>query len=307
MIGAAIVAVVLFFAVFGTVLAPFPGHVAGAVDTANQFQAPSAAHLFGTNELGQDVLSLVMAGTTVSVLAGFGVVLIGSVIGTLVGAVASFVGGWTDEGLMRLTDLTLTIPSLILAMAIAAALGPGFTNMVIAISLSWWPGYARLVRGEVLAAREEVYVTAAPSAPAPRASCSGTSCPMSSRRSSSRCRSTWALPSSPWPALASSASACGRPPGMGDTPVALSRQHARLLVDGDGPRPGDVPCRLRLQPPGRRAARHSRPEGEALDMTGPLLSIRDLHSTMTSFDGGGLCAERHRPDGAARRDLGPCR
>ncbi len=161
MIGAAIVAVVLFFAVFGTVLAPFPGHVAGAVDTANQFQAPSAAHLFGTNELGQDVLSLVMAGTTVSVLAGFGVVLIGSVIGTPVGAVAGFVGGWTDEGLMRLTDLTLTIPSLILAMAIAAALGPGFTNMVIAISLSWWPGYARLVRGEVLAAREEVYVTAA--------------------------------------------------------------------------------------------------------------------------------------------------
>ncbi len=161
MIGAAIVAVVLFFAVFGTVLAPFPDHVAGAVDTANQFQAPSAAHLFGTNELGQDVLSLVMAGATVSVLAGFGVVLIGSVIGTLVGAIAGFVGGWTDEGLMRLTDLTLTIPSLILAMAIAAALGPGFANMVIAISLSWWPGYARLVRGEVLAAREEVYVTAA--------------------------------------------------------------------------------------------------------------------------------------------------
>lgn len=161
MIGAAIVAIVLFFTIFGAVLAPFPDHVAGAVDTANRFQTPSAAHLFGTNELGQDVLSLVMAGTTVSVLAGFGVVLIGSVVGTLVGAVAGFARGWTDEVLMRLTDLTLTIPSLILAMAIAAALGPGFANMVIAISLSWWPGYARLVRGEVLAAREEVYVTAA--------------------------------------------------------------------------------------------------------------------------------------------------
>lgn len=161
MIGAGMVAVVLFFTLFGGFLAPFPEHVAGGVDTANRFQAPSWTHPFGTNELGQDVLSLVMAGTTVSVLAGFGVVLIGSVIGTLVGAIAGFVGGWTDEILMRLTDLTLTIPGLILAMAVAAALGPGFGNMVIAISLSWWPGYARLVRGEVLAAREEVYVTAA--------------------------------------------------------------------------------------------------------------------------------------------------
>ena len=160
-IGAIMVGIVIFFTAFGIVLAPYPEQVAGAVDTAARFQPPSAGHPFGTNELGQDVLSLVMAGTTVSVVAGFGVVLIGSAIGTFVGAVAGFVGGWTDEILMRLTDLTLTIPSLILAMAIAAALGPGFVNMVIAISLSWWPGYARLVRGEVLAAREEVYVTAA--------------------------------------------------------------------------------------------------------------------------------------------------
>lgn len=161
MVGAGIVAVVLFFTLFGGALAPYPEQVAGSVDTANRFLPPSWAHPFGTNELGQDVLSLVMAGTTVSVIAGFSVVLIGSVIGTLVGAVAGFVGGWVDEVLMRLTDLTMTIPSLILAMAIAAALGPGFANMVIAISLSWWPGYARIVRGEVLAAREEVYVNAA--------------------------------------------------------------------------------------------------------------------------------------------------
>lgn len=161
MLGAAIVAVVIFFTAFGTMLAPYPSHVTGSVDTAARFLAPSAAHPFGTNELGQDVLSLVMAGTTVSVLAGFGVVLIGSVVGTLIGAIAGFARGWVDEVLMRLTDLTLTIPGLILAMAIAAALGSGFGNMVIAIALSWWPGYARLVRGEVLAAREEVYVTAA--------------------------------------------------------------------------------------------------------------------------------------------------
>ncbi|RNF35958.1 ABC transporter permease [Paracoccus methylarcula] len=161
MLGAVMVALVVFFTAFGTLLAPFPEHIAGGVDTAARFQPPSWAHPFGTNELGQDVLSLVMAGTTVSVLAGLSVVLIGTVIGTLVGAIAGFAGGWIDEILMRLTDLTLTIPGLILAMAVAAALGPGFTNMIIAISLSWWPGYARLVRGEVLAVREESYVNAA--------------------------------------------------------------------------------------------------------------------------------------------------
>ena len=87
--------------------------------------------------------------------------LVGSIIGALVGGIAGFAGGWLDEALMRFTDLMLTIPSLILAMAIAAALGPGLANMVVAIALSWWPGYARLVRGEVIARKEETYVLAA--------------------------------------------------------------------------------------------------------------------------------------------------
>lgn len=160
-IGASMVGVVLFFTLFGRLLAPYPEHVAGGVDTANRFVHPSLAHPFGTNELGQDVLSLVMAGTPVSVAAGFTVVLIGTLIGTVVGALAGFNGGWIDDMLMRLSDLMLTIPSLILAMAVAAALGPGFVNMIIAISLAWWPGYARLVRGEVLQAREEAYVASA--------------------------------------------------------------------------------------------------------------------------------------------------
>lgn len=161
MLGAALVLAVLVIAVIGPWIAPFPEHIAGGVDTANRFRSPSMAHPFGTNELGQDVLSLVLAGTGVSVLAGLGVVLIGTIVGTLVGAVAGFVGGWADEVLMRLADLKLVVPGLILAMAVAAALGPGLMNMVIAIALSWWPGYARLVRGEVIARKEEVYVTAA--------------------------------------------------------------------------------------------------------------------------------------------------
>ena len=160
-VGLVMVAGLMLLALLGPSLAPYPEHVAGGVDTARRFLAPSLAHPFGTNELGQDVFSLVLAGTRVSVLAGFAVVVLGTLVGTLVGAVAAYAGGWTDEILMRLSDLKLTVPGLILAMAVAAALGPGIVNMVVAISLSWWPGYARLVRGEVMAKKEEMFVTAA--------------------------------------------------------------------------------------------------------------------------------------------------
>jgi peptide/nickel transport system permease protein len=159
--GALIVAALLLLAVIGPAIVPYPDHVQGAVATGLRFQPPSARHWFGTNELGQDVFSLTIAAARVSLLAGLAVVVAGTLIGTLIGGIAGFAGGWVDEALMRFTDLMLTIPSLILAMAIAAALGPGLTNMVIAISLSWWPGYARLVRGEVLARKEETYVLAA--------------------------------------------------------------------------------------------------------------------------------------------------
>lgn len=160
-IGAVIVLATIVLAIFGPWLAPYPGHVSGGVETAMRFQPPSWAYPFGTNELGQDVLSLVLAGAQVSVLAGLAVVVIGTLVGTVVGAIAGYAGGWTDEILMRICDLKLTIPGLILAMAVAAALGPGIVNMVIAISLTWWPGYARLVRGEVLAKKEESFVTSA--------------------------------------------------------------------------------------------------------------------------------------------------
>ncbi len=159
--GAVIVAALLVLAVIGPAIVPYPDHVQGAVATGARFQPPSVRNWFGTNELGQDVFSLTVAAARVSLLAGLAVVIAGTLIGGIIGGVAGFAGGWVDEVLMRFTDLMLTIPSLILAMAIAAALGPGLTNMVIAISLSWWPGYARLVRGEVLARKEETYVLAA--------------------------------------------------------------------------------------------------------------------------------------------------
>lgn len=159
--GLVMVAGLLLLAVAGPWLAPFPEHVAGSVNTAARFRAPSLAHPFGTNEVGQDVLSLVMAGARVSIVAGLAVVVLGTLVGTVIGAIAGYAGGWVDEVLMRLADLKLTIPGLMLAMAVAAALGAGMVNMVFAIALSWWPGYARLVRAEVMARKEEMFVTAA--------------------------------------------------------------------------------------------------------------------------------------------------
>ena len=161
LVGFAICIFLLLVVIVGPSLVPFPEHIVGGIAPRARFLPPSAQHLFGTNELGQDVFSLVVAGSRVSLLCGVAVVLIGASVGTLLGAISGYFGRWVDEVIMRLTDLMLTIPGLILAMAVAAALGSGTVNMIIAISLSWWPGFARLVRGEVLAKKEEAFVLAA--------------------------------------------------------------------------------------------------------------------------------------------------
>ncbi len=161
LVGFAICAFLLLVVLVGPSLVPFPEHIVGGIAPRERFLAPSLTHLFGTNELGQDVFSLVVAGTRVSLMCGLAVVLVGASVGTLLGAISGYFGRWVDEIIMRLTDLMLTIPGLILAMAVAAALGAGTANMIIAVSLSWWPGFARLVRGEVLAKKEETFVLAA--------------------------------------------------------------------------------------------------------------------------------------------------
>ncbi|MET0745168.1 MAG: ABC transporter permease [Microvirga sp.] len=160
-IGLAVVVALIAVAILAPVIVPHPEHVAGGTSTAARFRPPSAAAWFGTNALGQDMFSLVLAGSRVSLFSGLAVVAISVVVGVVVGAVAGYFGGWIDEILMRLTDLLLTIPSLILAMTVAAALGSGVLNMIVAISITWWPAYARLVRGEVIGKKEEQFVVAA--------------------------------------------------------------------------------------------------------------------------------------------------
>ncbi|GGQ97505.1 ABC transporter permease [Deinococcus ruber] len=126
-----------------------------------RLSAPSGAHLLGTDQLGRDVLARTMNGARLSLGLGVSVMLASLVIGSVIGLLAGLLGGWWDEALMRLTDIFLAFPSLILAMAISAALGPNLINVMIAVALVSWPTYARLIRAQVLALREREFVDAA--------------------------------------------------------------------------------------------------------------------------------------------------
>lgn len=127
----------------------------------DKFLPPSAAHWFGTDDVGRDVYTRVIYGARVTLLSTLMVLTLAAGVGTIVGAIAGFNGGWADTLVMRVTDMFLAFPSLILALSINAALGRGLTQAMIAVAVSWWPSYARLVRGQVLATKQEEYVTAA--------------------------------------------------------------------------------------------------------------------------------------------------
>jgi peptide/nickel transport system permease protein len=127
----------------------------------DKFLPPSATHWFGTDDVGRDVYTRVVYGARVTLLSTLLVLALAAGIGTIAGAIAGFYGGWTDTAIMRVTDMFLAFPSLILALAINAALGRGLTQAMIAVAISWWPSYARLVRGQVLATKQEEFVTAA--------------------------------------------------------------------------------------------------------------------------------------------------
>ena len=128
---------------------------------SSRLDPPSAEHWLGTDQLGRDILSRMIYGSRISLLIGVVVVGLAASVGTFVGLVAGYTGGWLDEALMRLTDVFFAFPALILAMAISGALGPSLTNAMIAIAVVSWPVYARLVRAQVLSLREREFVEAA--------------------------------------------------------------------------------------------------------------------------------------------------
>jgi peptide/nickel transport system permease protein len=130
-------------------------------DVVNRLQPPSAAHIMGTDQLGRDILSRVIYGGRISLPIGFLVVSLAMVIGTALGSVAGYFGGAVDTALMRITDMVMGFPAIILAMSIAAALGAGLEKSTLAIVVVWWPNYARIVRSLVLSVRKNEYVVAA--------------------------------------------------------------------------------------------------------------------------------------------------
>jgi peptide/nickel transport system permease protein len=157
-VGGMLITAWLLLALFAPWVTPYD---ANAVDVAHRLLPPSAIHLFGTDALGRDVLTRIIFGARVSLLVGFVVVLTGGLFGTLLGGAAAYARGWVEEALMRLTDLVFCFPPIVLAMAIAAALGIGTRNTVIAMLVVWWPKFARLARSLVLGQRSLEYVAAA--------------------------------------------------------------------------------------------------------------------------------------------------
>ena len=157
-IALAVVVLWILVAVLAPLLAPYPPL---KQDVMSRLAPPSAEHWLGTDPLGRDILSRIIYGSRLSIPVGAAAVLLALGLGTLLGSVAGFLGGRVDEVIMRVTDLMLAFPTVILAMVITAALGAGVRNAIIAIMVAWWPTYARNVRGLVLATRHREFVLAA--------------------------------------------------------------------------------------------------------------------------------------------------
>lgn len=161
LMGTLIIVVVLFMAVFAEQVAPYPDEGKGKTNAPNTLMAPSAEHVFGTDKLGRDILSRIIMGSRSALIVPIGVVLFAVLLGAPLGALAGYKGGWLDEVIMRITDLFLAFPSLLLAMAIASALGRGLDKAAIALIVSWWPWYTRIARGVAIGLRERYFVEAA--------------------------------------------------------------------------------------------------------------------------------------------------
>ncbi len=151
----------LMAALFAPWITPYPQDAGYGINFADKLQPPGLRHLFGADALGRDIFTRVVFGARMSLQIGLTVISLSLAIGVPLGLIAGFFGGRTDEIIMRITDMFLAFPPLLLPLAIAAALGPSIINAMIAISASWFPWYVRLIRAQVLTVREELFVESA--------------------------------------------------------------------------------------------------------------------------------------------------
>lgn len=159
-ISLAIILIFVLGAVFAPWLAPYPDQALGKSNLAEKLDPPSAAHPLGTDDVGRDLLSRILYGSRPSLSIGIFVVGLAMLIGTPLGAIAGYSGGWIDQAIMRITDIFLSFPALLLAIAVSAALGASFFNAMLSITLTWWPWYTRLARAQAVSLKEQTFVEA---------------------------------------------------------------------------------------------------------------------------------------------------
>jgi peptide/nickel transport system permease protein len=158
-VGLVLVLVILVMVLFGVYIAPYPRDDS-ATHVSESFEPPSLTHFMGTDHLGRDILSRVILGARISVTIAVQVMVVALGVGVPVGLLSGYVGGSLDSLVQRIVEMFMSIPSLVLALVVAVALGPGLQNMMIAIGFTWWPIFSKIVRGEVLHVKEETYIEA---------------------------------------------------------------------------------------------------------------------------------------------------
>jgi peptide/nickel transport system permease protein len=160
-LGAVGLAVIVVFVAIAFAPQLFATHEPLAIDPANRLQPVSRDHLFGTDELGRDLFSRLVYGSRISIASAVTVVAIAAMIGSTLGLLAGYFGGYLDELIMRVSDIFIAFPTLILAMAMVAVLGPSLTNAMAAVIFAWWPQFARLARSQVLSLKQMAFVESA--------------------------------------------------------------------------------------------------------------------------------------------------
>ena len=156
-----IIFIFIIIGVLAPIISPYSLQGEGAPNLAARLQPPSINHLFGTDQYGRDILSRIFFGIQTALIEGVSVVMLGIIIGVPLGIIAGYYGGKTDEIIMRITDMFLAFPYLLLALIIVATLGSGLINVIIALSITWWPWYTRIARAQTVSLKARPFVLSA--------------------------------------------------------------------------------------------------------------------------------------------------